>query len=158
MDQSKQNEGMSEKKRVKVVAALFSRIVKSAQALSNQSSHLEVLIFQRAQHVSGAGFWEFPGGKIEAGESPEQALIREIREELNIQIKVGDLVSTHQHDYPEKQIELSLYLAQASSALHFDLVDHQDYAWVKLTDFAHYRLAAADLPFLPLLEKKLIQK
>lgn len=84
--------------RIRVVAGIILR--------QNQ-----LLIARRPLNQHKGGFWEFPGGKIEAGESPEQALSRELKEELNIQVNpekcryIGQL----DFDYPDKQIELSFY-------------------------------------------------
>ena len=80
---------------LEVVAALIARDDK-------------YLICRRAAHKSNGGLWEFPGGKIEAGESPEQALFRECAEELAVQLQVGRLLLQTQHRYPHAEISLSL--------------------------------------------------
>ncbi len=68
-----------------------------------------ILVQQRPAHVSQPLAWEFPGGKVDPGESPEQALRRECQEELGVEVEVGPLAYTQRHAYPEKIIRLRLY-------------------------------------------------
>lgn len=76
-----------------------------------------------------AGGWEFPGGKLEKGESPEHALIREIQEELNTTIEVGELIETVEYDYPTFHLKMYCYLCQRVSG-QLDLLEHSAAKWL----------------------------
>ena len=91
------------------------------------------------------GHWEFPGGKIERGETPEQALTREIREELNLIAEVGQKVTTTTYEYDFATIELiTFYCTLVDGDLR--LTDHDDTKWVTSTEAAHLTWAPADIP------------
>lgn len=107
----------------------------------------KILIVQRGSGQSGAGFWEFPGGKVELGESPEQALIREIDEELGISIRVGELIDEMQYTYPSKTIRLRVYWASTSEN-HIELREHEALKWCWPHEVNAMELSAADRPFL----------
>ena len=73
--------------------------------------------------------WEFPGGKIEAGETPQEALIREIKEELKITISVGDLIDTIEYDYPEFHLSMDCFLCEISDGKPV-LTEHEAARWL----------------------------
>ena len=111
-----------------------------------------VLIAQRPAHKSMAGLWEFPGGKLEAGERPEQALIRELREELGITVKEDCLApfTFASHSYPEFHLLMPLYVCrkwEGFPCLHH----HQALKWVFPRDLNRYPMPPADLPLIPML-------
>lgn len=89
------------------------------------------------------GWWEFPGGKIEAGESPEDALVREIREELDAEIAVGDLVETVEWDYPDFHLTMHCFLCSLlSESMHLN--EHEAAAWLTPETLDSVRWLPAD--------------
>jgi mutator protein MutT len=103
----------------------------------------EILITQRLDNVHLARFWEFPGGKVEAGESFEVALQREIQEELGIKIRVKDEFLTLDYDYPAKSVRLHFFIC---TVLQGDpkAIDVADLRWVKPHDIGNYQFPPAD--------------
>lgn len=119
------------------------------------TSSRKFLIVRRDQNQSGAGFWEFPGGKVEAGETEQQALRREIEEELSVSVDVSKLqyLSKNIHHYKTKTIEISFYLYRVSQEVPLVLVDHDDFSWCDVKDLLNYHIAEADLPVIEQLKK-----
>lgn len=108
------------------------------------------LIAKRASHKHLGGYWEFPGGKVELNESPEDCLAREIKEELNLDIIVNEFFTEVQHDYGSISINLKAYVCTVLSGTIY-LHDHEEVKWVTSHDFHCYDFAPADLPIIELL-------
>lgn len=126
------------------------------------STSQKYLIAKRKLTEKYPGAWEFPGGKVEANETPEQALVREIEEELGVHIEVLKLhwVADNIHQYLEKKIKLSLYFYSVPREIaqsEMTLTDHAEIVWCSLADIKNYALADADLPFLEILEKNVLE-
>jgi 8-oxo-dGTP diphosphatase len=103
------------------------------------------LCAQRKDHGELAKKWEFPGGKIEIGESNQQALVREIKEELNLDINVNELIGTVNHEYQSFYLVMTCYKCSIISG-EIILVDHLDFQWLSVKEMRSYDFAAADVP------------
>ena len=102
-----------------------------------------VLIAQR-QKGEFAGMWEFPGGKIESGETHDVALRREILEELNLLIKVDDFLITIDYEYPSFYLVMHCYLCSAISD-HFENVEHKEVKFISINELNKQNWIPADL-------------
>ena len=101
------------------------------------------LIAQRNLNKAQGGLWEFPGGKVEKDETHENALIREIKEEFNADIKVDKFIGENIHHYPEKDIKLNFYKATLIGD-KIELLEHEDYKWITKEDKDKFEFAGAD--------------
>jgi len=94
-----------------------------------------------------AGYWEFPGGKIEQNETPAECLCRELEEEFEVSVEVGDFVGSSVYDYGEKVIRLLAYKVAHLSG-EFTLHDHDEFCWLPLHRLSELRWAPADVPLV----------
>ena len=116
-------------RRIRVVAALIER-------------GREVLVTRRRDRPHKPGLWEFPGGKLEPRETEQAALVRELREELDVSATVGELYAQLTHRYSELEVELSLYRATIPADAAPRALEAAELRWVP----------RQDLPLLPFLE------
>ena len=103
----------------------------------------QVLITQRRAGDHLGGLWEFPGGKRHQGESYEDCLHRELREELGIEVEVGERFAVVSHDYPEKRVHLEFFLCRWHRH-EPRAIGCADFAWVNREQLADYKFPAAD--------------
>lgn len=111
------------------------------------------LIGQRPQGKPQGGYWEFAGGKLEPGETPSQALVRECREELNVLVRPGRLVKTIRYQYPDRQVTIFFLQAALLKGTPQALAHHR-LAWVSPKEFEHYAFCPANQEILELLKQK----
>lgn len=104
-----------------------------------------ILITRRAPGEKLAGMWEFPGGKLEPGETPQSCIVRELREELGVESDAGEILTTSVFAYPGGTIELIAVTVSLRSAV-LTLHVHDRAEWVTPPDLLGYELAPADIP------------
>ncbi|MFO7495587.1 MAG: (deoxy)nucleoside triphosphate pyrophosphohydrolase [Desulfobacterales bacterium] len=131
---------MTENKLVTVTAAILEHNGK-------------ILIAQRKASDRLSGKWEFPGGKLEKGETPEGCLQRELREEFGIETSVGHFVAESIYHYDHIAIRLIAYAATLLGG-RLEPIDHDDYRWVTISELDRYEFAAADVPVVNKLRKR----
>jgi len=107
----------------------------------------KLLIAQRHADAHLGGLWEFPGGKLETGETFEQSLVRELHEELGVEVSVGKLVATVSHAYPEKTVALKFFLCQLARGEPQPL-GCASLRWVTQPELDDYAFPAADAGLL----------
>lgn len=111
------------------------------------------LIGQRPEHKARGLLWEFVGGKTEPGESKEQALIRECREELDVEIQVGDVFLEVTHEYTDLTVHLTLFHASIVRGIPQKL-EHQDLRWIIPQEIENYAFCPADQVILDKLRRE----
>ncbi|ULQ58466.1 8-oxo-dGTP diphosphatase MutT [Brucepastera parasyntrophica] len=102
-----------------------------------------ILIARRKPEISLGGYWEFPGGKIEAGETAPECIVRELREEMDAHVEAGDIITEVVHDYGTKIVHLIAVRAVLIDG-HISLRDHDEIRWVTTREMADYLFAPAD--------------
>jgi 8-oxo-dGTP diphosphatase len=127
---------------IQVVAAI---IIRNGEVFATQRGYGE-----------WKGWWEFPGGKIEPGECPQEALKREIKEELDAEIAVGDLLDTVEWDYPTFHLTMHCYVCTLESE-SLNLNEHSDSAWLTKETLESVKWLPADLILLKKISERLIK-
>ena len=131
-------------KTIKVVAAVI------CDSIENQSK-----IFSTARgYGEFKGGWEFPGGKIEEGETPEQALVREIKEELDTEIRVGCLIDTIEYDYPTFHLSMDCFWAEVVSG-NLELKEAEAAKWLTKEELDSVEWLPADITLIEKIKREM---
>ncbi len=114
-----------------------------------------ILIAKRKASDALSNKWEFPGGKIEKGESPEECLIRELKEEFDINTEIEEYFGESIYQYPDFKIKLIAYKVRWITG-KIKSTSHDLYKWIKINDIDNYDFAEADRPLVKKLKKEMI--
>lgn len=107
----------------------------------------QFMICQRPAHKARGLLWEFVGGKVESGETKEQALIRECREELAVTVSVGEVFMDVTHEYPDLTVHLTLFNAVIADG-EPQMLEHNDIRWITSREIPDYDFCPADVEIL----------
>ena len=129
------------------------RVVAAIMKATNEKGEPVIFATQRG-YGEFKGGWEFPGGKIEEGETPKQALIREIREELETEIAIGELIDTIEYDYPAFHLSMDCFWAEVVSG---DLVlkEHEAAKWLTKAELDSVEWLPADITLIEKIRDKM---
>ena len=111
------------------------------------------MICQRPAHKARGLLWEFVGGKVEPGETKEQALIRECREELAVTLRVGEVFMEVTHEYPDLTVHLTLFHATIAEGVP-QMLEHRDIKWITPDEIPNYDFCPADEEILENIQKR----
>ena len=114
------------------------------------------MICQRPAHKARGLLWEFVGGKVEPGETKEQALIRECREELAVTVSVGEIFMDVTHEYPDLTVHLTLFNAVIADG-EPQMLEHNDIRWITPRDISDYEFCPADVEILEEIKARFTQ-
>ena len=138
-------QGISEGKKVCFAEdGSIRKYVRVVAAVIRDTKHRKGKIFATARgYGEYKGWWEFPGGKIEPGETPQEALVREIHEELTATIAVGELIKTVEYDYPGFHLSMDCFFAEVVEG-HLQLKEAEDAKWLSADEFDEVNWLPAD--------------
>lgn len=130
---------------IKVVAAV----------ICSSLQHKDLVLVTARGYGAYKGMWEFPGGKVEAGETPRQAIAREIKEELDVEISVGEFIQTIEYDYPEFHLSMDCFWAEISAG-QLIIKEALEAKWLSKDILFDVEWLPADLLIIPEIEKTMV--
>jgi len=131
------------------------KVVKVAAAVICDPPAEKKRIFATARgYGEYKGWWEFPGGKVEAGETPQEALVREIKEELDTDIEVGQLIGTIEYDYPDFHLSMDCFWCGIREG-SLVLKEAQEARWLTRSSLEEVRWLPADLTLIPVIRQEM---
>ena len=130
-------------KTVKVAAAVI---------LSENENREKVVFATERGYGEYKDWWEFPGGKVEEGETPEEALCREIREELDISVRIERFLTTVEYDYPLFHLCMDCFICRIENG-SLTLLEHEDAKWLKMSEIRSVAWLPADVKVVEVLER-----
>ncbi|MGN0163812.1 MAG: 8-oxo-dGTP diphosphatase MutT [Candidatus Ornithomonoglobus sp.] len=116
-----------------------------------RNSEGKILICQRDDNSSMGGLWEFPGGKLEPGETLEECVIRECKEELAVDLSVTDIFAQTHYQYPDKLINFTFFNAVINNG-DIQMNVHKDIKWISVSEIKNYEFCPADIEILDMIE------
>lgn len=135
-----------------IFLGIFMQSIEVAAAIiQGRSEHAGKIFCAQRGYGEFKDYWEFPGGKLEAGESAENALVRELQEELSASIEIKSLYETLEFDYPKRHVILHFFLCSLK-AESMELLEHENALWVKYEDLMQLNWLPADLKLIKKLQ------
>ncbi len=129
--------------------------MKTVEVVAAVIKHEDKIFATQRGYGDLAGGWEFPGGKVEPGETPQEALVREIHEELEATVSVGEFICQVEYDYPAFHLSMKCYLCSVAEG-HLTLLEHSDAKWLEADALDSVDWLPADVAVVEVIKEKKI--
>lgn len=127
-----------------------------AAVICDSMEHITKIFSTARGYGEFKGGWEFPGGKIEDGETPQEAVVREIQEELQVKVKVGELIDTIEYDYPTFHLSMDCFWCEIESG-EIKLLEAEAAKWLKREELNSVAWLPADVTIIEKIKKEMVQ-